>query len=109
MSNEVFLSPITRDELVELWPKDESGALAARTLFRFINWKLIQTASAAPVDDEKAGDAVGMQRALALLAIDFNFVVNPPNRPAARQPTMQPLKRFSQDSKTNTKTDPPKA
>jgi hypothetical protein len=108
MSEEVFLSPISRDELVELWPKDESGALAARILFRFINWKLIQTASGAPVDDAKAGDGLGMQRALALLAIDFNLVVHPPNKAAVRVPTMQPLKRFSTDPKPNTKTDPKK-
>lgn len=93
MTNQQAIEPITRGEMIELWPKDESGALAARLAFRYLNWAMIEAAASQPTDVGNAGASAGASKVFANLVRDFNFVVHPPEKPATRQPTIRPLRR----------------
>lgn len=91
--NQPAIEPITRAELIELWPKDDSGALAARLAFRYLTWAMIEAAKSQPVDAVNAGASAGATKVFANLVSDFNFVVHPPAKAAAREPTIRPLRR----------------
>lgn len=93
MTNQPAIEPITRGELIDLWPKDESGALAARLVMRYLNWAMLEAAASQPTDAANAGASAGASKAHAQLVRDFNFVVHPPATRATREPSLRPLKR----------------
>lgn len=91
------IEPITRGELIDLWPKDDSGALAALLVMRYLNWTMIEAAASQPTDAINCGASAGTSKAHAQLVRDFNFVVHPPAARPTREPTLKPLRRHQSE------------
>jgi hypothetical protein len=85
--------PLTLDELVDEWPKDESGRMAARLIKRYFVTRLIDQSTGAECIHERAQAEASANKILALILKDINALGKSAPEKKPITPTLKPLLR----------------
>lgn len=86
---------ITIDELRDLWPKDESGALCARLLRRYAMSILVNGAEGASCTIERGAAEAGASKAHAAIFQHFVGLGTVFEKPKTQEPLIKPLNRYN--------------
>lgn len=90
------MDPLNEDELREQWPKDDSGALAARLLQRYLFTLATETALGADCLERAQAESAA-NKTIAKITKVFGKLLTPATAAAPRKPLAQ-LHRFTADN-----------
>lgn len=90
-----MIQPITEEELLDEWPKDESGRSAAELLQRFMIWTMANSALGAECTEQRAQAEAAANKVHANLMKIFSKITITPKKKEDRKP-LPALNRFQQ-------------
>ncbi len=91
-----MIQPITEDEFLESWPKDDSGLAAAELLQRLMIWTLANSAMGAECTESRAQAEAAANKVHAKLLNVFSKITVTPKKKTERQP-LPSLNRFKSE------------